>query len=145
MCGVGDSGNVVVLSSVKILSFGVNMCTLPMHNKHKPKRVCRPKKCDLVSPFRCPPPHFVGLTVTHRSLGLGPLKRLLNKELSARPVSLIGIAERLVLQNSRGDQSQKNPRVRKILSAILGPEMAAPILWTPRISAFFLQENPPCP
>ena len=26
---------------------------------------------------------------------------------------------------------QKNPRVRKIVSAILGPEMAAPILWTP--------------
>ena len=39
-------------------------------------------------------------------------------------------------------QSQKNPRVRKIfLSAILGPEMAAPILWVPRISVFFLQEN----
>ena len=37
--------------------------------------------------------------------------------------------------------------VRKILvsvqclSAILGPEMAAPILWAPRISVFFLQEN----
>ena len=29
----------------------------------------------------------------------------------------------------------------KFLSAILGPEMAAPILWTPRISVFFLQEN----
>ena len=29
----------------------------------------------------------------------------------------------------------------KFLSAILGPEMAAPILWAPRISAFFLQEN----
>ena len=29
----------------------------------------------------------------------------------------------------------------KILSAILGPEMAAPILWTPKISVFFLQEN----
>ena len=29
----------------------------------------------------------------------------------------------------------------KFLSAILGPEMAAPTLWTPRISAFFLQEN----
>ena len=29
----------------------------------------------------------------------------------------------------------------KFVSAILGPEMAAPILWTPRISAFFLQEN----
>ena len=27
----------------------------------------------------------------------------------------------------------------KFLSAILGPEMAAPILWAPRISAFFLQ------
>ena len=29
----------------------------------------------------------------------------------------------------------------KFLSAILGPETAAPILWTPRISAFFPQEN----
>ena len=29
----------------------------------------------------------------------------------------------------------------KFLSAILGLEMAAPILWAPRISAFFLQEN----
>ena len=38
-------------------------------------------------------------------------------------------------------------RVRKILvsvkfvSAILGPEMAAPILWTPGKNAFFLQKN----
>ena len=29
----------------------------------------------------------------------------------------------------------------KFLSAILGPEMAAPIVWAPRISVFFLQEN----
>ena len=29
----------------------------------------------------------------------------------------------------------------KFLSAILGPEMAAPFLWAPRISVFFLQEN----
>ena len=29
----------------------------------------------------------------------------------------------------------------KFVSAILGPETAAPILWTRRISAFFLQEN----
>ena len=29
----------------------------------------------------------------------------------------------------------------KFLSAILGPEMAAPILRAPRISVFFLQEN----
>ena len=29
----------------------------------------------------------------------------------------------------------------KFLSAILGPEMAAPILWAPRIPVFFLQEN----
>ena len=29
----------------------------------------------------------------------------------------------------------------KFLSAILGAEMAAPTLWTPRISALFLQEN----
>ena len=29
----------------------------------------------------------------------------------------------------------------KFLSAILGPEMAAPILWTPGKNAFFLQEN----
>ena len=27
------------------------------------------------------------------------------------------------------------------MSAILGPEMAAPILWTPGKNAFFLQEN----
>ena len=30
----------------------------------------------------------------------------------------------------------------KFLSAILGPEMAAPILWTPGKNAFFLQEKP---
>ena len=29
----------------------------------------------------------------------------------------------------------------KFFSAILGPEMAAPILWTPGKNAFFLQEN----
>ena len=29
--------------------------------------------------------------------------------------------------------------------AILGPEMAAPILWTPGKNAFFLQEQLPCP
>ena len=29
----------------------------------------------------------------------------------------------------------------KFLSAILGPEMAAQILWTPGKNAFFLQEN----
>ena len=29
----------------------------------------------------------------------------------------------------------------KFWSAILGPEMAAPILWTPGTNAFFLQEN----
>ena len=29
----------------------------------------------------------------------------------------------------------------KFLSTILGPEMAAPILWAPSISAFFLQET----
>ena len=28
-------------------------------------------------------------------------------------------------------ENQKNPRVRKFLSAILGPEMGASILWTP--------------
>ena len=38
-------------------------------------------------------------------------------------------------------------KIRKILvsvkfvSAILGPEMAAPILWTPGKNAFFLQET----
>ena len=32
----------------------------------------------------------------------------------------------------------------KFLSAILGPEMAAPILWTRGKIALFLQENP-CP
>ena len=30
----------------------------------------------------------------------------------------------------------------KFPHAILGPEMAAPILWAPGIFAFFLQENP---
>ena len=41
-----------------------------------------------------------------------------------------------------------NPEIRKILvsikfvSAILGPETAAPILWTPGKNAFFLQEKP---
>ena len=29
----------------------------------------------------------------------------------------------------------------KFVSAILGPEMTAPILWTPGKNAFFLQEN----
>ena len=29
----------------------------------------------------------------------------------------------------------------KFVSAILGPEMAAPILWTPGKNAFFLQDN----
>ena len=29
----------------------------------------------------------------------------------------------------------------EFLSATPGPEMAAPILWAPRISVFFLQEN----
>ena len=29
----------------------------------------------------------------------------------------------------------------KFVSAILGPEMAAPFLWTPGKNAFFLQEN----
>ena len=32
----------------------------------------------------------------------------------------------------------------KFVSAILGPEMGAPILWTPGKNAFFLQEKP-CP
>ena len=37
---------------------------------------------------------------------------------------------------------RKNLRVSvKFLSAILGPEMGAPILWAPGIFAFFLQEN----
>ena len=30
----------------------------------------------------------------------------------------------------------------KFVSAILGPEMGAPILWTPGENAFFLQEKP---
>ena len=30
----------------------------------------------------------------------------------------------------------------KFVSATLGPEMAAPILWTPGKNAFFLQEKP---
>ena len=46
-----------------------------------------------------------------------------------------------------GSRSSRETLIRKILvsvkflSAILGPEMAAPILWTPRISVFFLQKN----
>ena len=32
-----------------------------------------------------------------------------------------------------------------LLSAILGPETAAPISWAPRTAVFLLQENPPCP
>ena len=43
------------------------------------------------------------------------------------------------------DYCQKNPRVRKILSAILGQEMAAPILWAPgkmRSFGVFPQEKP---
>ena len=35
----------------------------------------------------------------------------------------------------------ENPVSVKFVSAILGPEMVAPILWAPRISACFLQEN----
>ena len=38
--------------------------------------------------------------------------------------------------------SQKNPRVPlNFLSAILGPDMGAPILWAPGMFAFFLQET----
>ena len=38
---------------------------------------------------------------------------------------------------------QKNPRVRKIfVRLILGPKMAAPILWTPGKNASVLQEKP---
>ena len=37
----------------------------------------------------------------------------------------------------KAEPYQKNPRVHKILV----PEMAAPILWAPRISACFLHEN----
>ena len=36
----------------------------------------------------------------------------------------------------------KIPVSTKFVSAILGPEMAAPILWTPGKNAFFLQEKP---
>ena len=43
-----------------------------------------------------------------------------------------------------GTLIRKVPVSVKFLSAILGPEMAAPILWTPGKNAFFLQENP-CP
>ena len=45
-------------------------------------------------------------------------------------------------------KSERNARFGKILmsvifpSAILGPEMAAPILWAPGIFWFFLLENP---
>ena len=47
-----------------------------------------------------------------------------------------------------GHGPDSNKKIRKILlvsvkflSAILGLEMAAPILWAPRISVFFLQEH----
>ena len=46
---------------------------------------------------------------------------------------------------SRSSLDQKNPffvSVKFVVSAILGPEMAAPIVWTPGKNAFFLQENP---
>ena len=33
----------------------------------------------------------------------------------------------------------------KFPPVILGPEMAAQILWAPGIFGFFLLENPPCP
>ena len=36
---------------------------------------------------------------------------------------------------------RENPRVRKIRVRNSGAEMAAPILWTPGKTAFFLQEN----
>ena len=42
---------------------------------------------------------------------------------------------------SRSYKDQRNPRVRKIRVRDSGPEMAAPILWAPRISVFFLQEK----
>ena len=48
------------------------------------------------------------------------------------------------LQILGGDHFRKVRKILvsvKFLSAILGPEMAAPILWTRRISAFFPQEN----
>ena len=38
--------------------------------------------------------------------------------------------------------SQKKRDVHKFPPAILGPEMAAPILWAPCIFWFFLLENP---
>ena len=37
---------------------------------------------------------------------------------------------------------RKIPVSVKFLSAVLRPEMAAPILWTPGKNAFFLQEKP---
>ena len=41
-----------------------------------------------------------------------------------------------------GSNTQKNPRVRTpFVSAILGLEMAPPILWAPGKNAFFLQED----
>ena len=54
------------------------------------------------------------------------------------------------LKVRKGAFDALNNRIRKILvsvkclSAILGPEMAAPILWTPGKNASVLQEKP-CP
>ena len=39
-------------------------------------------------------------------------------------------------------KSEKSSCPKNCLSAILGPEMAAPILWAPGKNAFFLQEKP---
>ena len=41
------------------------------------------------------------------------------------------------------NSEQSNPHVRKLFASNSGgPEMAAPVLWTPGKIVFFLQENP---
>ena len=72
----------------------------------------------------------------------------------AKPQIVLAKAFKGIFGNFRGNFREfkgipeaffrKVPVSVKFLSAILGPEMAAPILWTPGKNAFFLQENP-CP
>ena len=52
------------------------------------------------------------------------------------------VCERLCMSVREEKSQKKSPVSVKFLSAILGPEMAAPILWAPGKIAFFLQENP---
>ena len=59
--------------------------------------------------------------------------------------SLLAIFYRKKIAHLGAYKIQKSPRRLlvsvKFVSAILGPDMAAPILWAPGKNAFFLQEN----